>query len=211
MSRRLLLILGLIGPSVSAQQGRVRLDVTIPANPAVEGPSVSVASVLSDGKTRELVQSGYTTRLTFRLELWRKGRWFDEPGDAVEEWNVLVSYDPAAKSYQVLRQHGKETVHFGGLTSLDSAEALVDEPIKATIHPSRSGRYYYNAALVVEALSVSDLNAAFDWLRGPGKSAVSGKENPGSAFLKGLEVLASRLIGGTQHQQEHASGIFTVP
>jgi hypothetical protein len=204
-----LLILGLIAPAVSAQQGRVQLNVTLAANPATEGPTVTAANVLSQRNTRDLIRSGYTTQLHFRVELWRKSGWIDDPAGA-DEWDVLVSYDPAAQVYQVLRQHGKEREHVS-LVSLDSAEALVDDPVKSTLRPSRSGRYFYNASIDIQPLSVSDLDAALDWLRGPGQSAVKGKENVATAFLKGIELVVSRLVGGQLRHFEHPSGIFEVP
>ena len=206
MTRRLLLILGLIGGPVTAQSARVQVNVTLPANPTIEGPAIAVANVLSDPKTRELVQGGYATRLHFRVELWRKSGWFADPA-GVEEWNVVVSYDPAAQSYQVVRQRDKERVHFGGLASLDSAEALVDEPIKSGLRPDRSGRYFYDAAIDIEAISVNDLDAALGWLRGP----VKDKENIGAALLKGIELVLSRVVGGGLRHFEGRSGVFEVP
>jgi hypothetical protein len=209
VSRRLLLILGLIATSASAQQGRVQLNVTLASNPATDGPTVTVANVLSQQNTRELIRSGYTTQLHFRVELWRKSRWFADPAGA-DEWDILVSYDPAAQTYQLLRQHGKEREHVG-LASLDSVESLVDDPVKSTLRPDRSGRYFYNASIDIQPLSVGDLDAALDWLRGPGQSAVKGKENVATAFLKGIELVVSRLVGGQLRHFEHASGIFEVP
>lgn len=204
MTRRLLLIFGLFASSVSAQQGPVQLSVVLPQNSAVAGPSISVAHALRDQQTRELLQSGYTTRLHFRVELWRKSGWFYNPVGA-DEWDVLVSYDPAAQSYQVMR--GKERERIGGLTSLDSAEALVEEPTRSSLHPDGSGRYYYNAAIDIQALSVSDLDAALGWLQGPVKK----KENLATSFLKGVELIFSRIVGGQTRHFEAQSGVFELP
>ena len=206
MSRRLLLILGLTSSPVIAQSARVQVIVTLPPNPAVEGPSITAANVLSDPKTRELVQGGYATGLHFRVELWRKSGWFEDPA-GVEEWDVLVSYDPAAKTYQVVRQRGKERENFGGLAGVDSAEALVDKPIKSTLLPHESGRYFYNAAVDIQPVSVSDLDAALGWLRGPVKE----KQNLGTSLLKGIELVLSRVVGGGRRHFENPSGIFEIP
>ena len=97
----------LVGAPLAAQDSRVLLDLVLPAQPSIggEGPSVVVANLLADGKTREWLGNGWPAALHFRVELWRKSGWFDDPAGTTE-WNFLVNYDPASQLYRVVRQQG---------------------------------------------------------------------------------------------------------
>ena len=117
----------LVGAPLAAQDSRVLLDLVLPAQPSIggEGPSVVVANLLADGKTREWLRNGWPAALHFRVELWRKSGWFDDPAGTTE-WNVLVNYDPASQLYRVVRQQGGSNTQledFGGFPTLASAEA----------------------------------------------------------------------------------------
>src|SRR5512141_3462420 len=58
---------------VAAQRDSVQLDVVVPQSGAgQEGPTILVANLLADSKTRELLRNGFTTQIHFRLELWRR-------------------------------------------------------------------------------------------------------------------------------------------
>jgi hypothetical protein len=55
-----------------------------------------------------------------------------------------------------------------------------------------SGRYYYEARLEIEILSLGDLDELEHWLRG---DVVGERSGVGSAFTRGLKRLFIRLIG----------------
>ena len=195
-----------------AQDSRVQLELTLPAALVVngEGPSVTTANLLANAKTRELLRNGFPTALHFRVELWRKSRWFDDPA-GVTDWNVLVQYDPASQLYRIVRQHGNNQLEdFGGFASLASAEAQINRAYKIPLRPTRGGRYYYNLSLDIETLRVSDLDALQRWLRGDFQPAVRGRSNPVTAIRRGVETLFSRVLGGEVRRYEQRSGIFRV-
>lgn len=157
---------------------------------------------------RELMRSGFPAALTFRLELWRVGRLFNEL-ESSAQWNVLVRYDPYSQQYLVVRHHGSDQEDFGGFATLEAAEAAFGKPYQVVLRPRREGtRYYYNAVLDVEALSVSDLDELERWLRGEFRPAVRGKRAPLPALQRGLGTLLSRVLGGETRHYEARSGTF---
>ena len=141
-------------------------DTTVSESGKVQ---VALENILAAGDLRELVRSGFPAQLHFRLELWRTGGWFDDL-ESTMEWDVVVAYDPAAQLYRVRRLSGSQNEDLGAFATLTSVESVLERPIRAPLIPTRMGRrYYYNLALDVEALSVSDLDQLERWLREPGR------------------------------------------
>jgi hypothetical protein len=181
------------------------------SNSPPAGASVRAARVLSsDRKIRELLRSGFSAGLTFRLELWRVGGLFDEI-ESSANWNLLVRYDAYSQQYLAVRRHGTSFEQdFGGYPTLEAAEAdAMVKPYSVALRPRRSGtQYYYNLVLDVEALSVSDLDELQRWLRGELQPAVRGKRAPLSALRRGLGTLLSRVLGGETRHYEARSRTF---
>ena len=97
----------------------------------------------------------------------------------------------------------------GGLATLEAAEAIIDEPFPVGLKPTRSAAsYYYNVALDIETLSVSDLDELQRWLNGEFQPAVRGKRAPLSALRRGFGTLLSRVLGGAKAHYEARSGTF---
>jgi hypothetical protein len=197
-------------------QRSARLDVVVPprasdggnGSPGAAGPQVAFANVLDDEQTRELVRAGFPAQLHFRLELWRVGRWLDEL-ERSTEWDMVVGYDPAAQSYRVRRRFGNQLEDLGAFTTLSSAQAASERPLRVPLTPRRSGRrYYYNLILDVEALSVSDLDQLERWLRGELRPAVRGENNPLTALGNGARTLVTRILGGERRHYEKRSSTF---
>lgn len=209
--RAALLIVALVAPPAAAQRDDVHLNFLLPTGTEAGeiGPGISTANVLADAKTQELLRNGFPAALHYRLELWRKGGWFDDRTGSTQ-WDVLVSYDPASKQYQIVRRHGRQLEDFGGFPTLAAAEAALDRVYRVGLKPSRSGRYYYNLSLEIETLSVSDLDALQHWLRGEAQPAVRGHGNPATALRSGLGTLLSRILGGEKRTYEQRSGTFRV-
>ena len=192
-----------------AQRDRVQLDVAVvTGSPSVEGASVGTANLLEDAKTQELLRNGFPARIHYRLELWRKGWSNDRRGTS--EWDVLVKYDPTTQLYDVVRRTADNRLHenFGGFPSLAAAESQIGRAFRVGLAPQRSGQYYYNLVIDLETLTVSDLDALEQWLRGP-SAPVHG--NPLKAIRGGVGTLLSRLLGGDKRHYEQRSGVFTVP
>jgi hypothetical protein len=204
-----LAVIGLLWTSpLVAQRNDVRLDVAVPQGAAVsEGTTVTVANLLSAPKTRELLRSGFTTGIHFRLELWREGRVVNDLSDRLD-WDVFVFYDPTAKLYYVVRRMGNVHENFGGFETITSAEAQFDAPFRVPLRATHSGRYYYNLVVDVQSLSESDLDASLQWLRG---SSGPVKGNPITALRSGLGTFLSRALGGGKQEYQLKSGRFIVP
>jgi len=212
--RILALLLSLIAiASPLAAQRPPRLDIAVPTATALkEGPAIVTEGLLSDAKTREHLRNGFPARIHYRLELWRKsGVLSGDDRAGTLEWNVLVNYDPTANVYNMVRRSSDDSYRekFGSLSTLSSAEIQLAKPYKTSLHPTRSGRYYYNLTVEVETLAQSDLDATLQWLRGttaPGKTS-----NPLTVIRSGVGTLFSRLLGGAQNKYEQPSEVFTVP
>jgi hypothetical protein len=204
-----LALIGLLAASpLVAQRNDVRLDVAVPQGAAVsEGTTVTVANLLAAPKTRELLRSGFTTGIHFRLELWREGRVVNDLSDRLD-WDVFVFYDPTAKLYNVVRRMGNVHENFGGFETITSAEAQFDAPFRVPLRATHSGRYYYNLNVDVQSLSESDLDASLQWLRG---SSGPVKGNPITALRSGLGTFLSRALGGGKQDYRVKSGRFIVP
>ena len=192
-----------------AAQSHARIDIALPpaASFADVGPAVSTSDLLNDAKTHELLNSGFSTRIHYRLELWKHGGVFDDP-DGATEWDVLVSYDPTAQRYNVVRREDSHAIeNFGGFPTVDLAEQQFDRPFRLGLHPTARGRYYYALTVEIETLRESDLDALQQWLRGPSSPS---RGNPLKSLRTGLRTLLSRVLGGGKRVYGQRTGIFTV-
>jgi hypothetical protein len=198
-----------IGAAPLAAQHGVQLDVKLaPANSPPDGAIISTANLLADSKTQELLVNGFSTGITYRLELWRKGGWSYEQAGKID-WTVLVSYDPRTHLYSVVRNMGSRSHEsFGAFPSVSAAEAQFDQPFQVPLKPTRAGRYYYNLVVDVQTLTESDLDALQQWVRG---SSGPRRSNPFRALVSGVGTLVSRLLGGDKRHYEQRSDEFTVP
>lgn len=197
---------------VGAQQARPGVEVQLPnaSRLTLEGPLVRSRAMLSDARTRELLQSGFAARLHYRVELWADG-FFDEL-QRTAEWHVVVEPDGVDDTY-VVRQHVADLeLALGAFAALDDAEAAVSRPVRVPISaPRQNRRYYYRVTLTVETLSISDLDEVNRWLRGELEPAVRGRGNPGTAFTRGLRSLTARLLGGENREYVTRSASFRPP
>jgi hypothetical protein len=195
---------------VAAQRDSVRLVIAVtPATALDEGPLIGTANLLAEPKTRELLRAGFPTRIHYRLELWRKGGWiFDDPNGHVDLY-VEVNWDPTAQLYQVVRRQDQPVLleNFGGFETATSADARFGRPFRASLHPNRSGRFYYNLMVDVQTLSESDLDALQQFFKGP---LAPGKSNPLTALRSGVGTLVSRVLGDKREYKE-TSITFTIP
>lgn len=209
MRLRLALAAICLGAAPVLAQSHARIDLALPppASYTAEGPSVASSDLLNDAKTHELLRSGFSTRIHYRLELWKHGGLVDDP-DGATEWDVLVSYDPTAQRYNVVRRLDNRGIeNFGGFATVELAEQQFDRPFRLGLHPTEGGRYYYAVTVEIETLRESDLDALQQWLRGPS----SPSRNPLKAVGTGLRTLLSRVLGGGKRVYGQRTGIFSVP
>ena len=214
MRRLLALTLSLIALAAPlAAQRPPRLDIAVTAaNALTEGPAIITTGLLNDAKTREHLRNGFPARIHYRLELWRKsGVLSGDDRSGTLEWDVLVNYDPTSNLYNMIRRSSDDSYreNFGTFATLTSAELQLAKPYRTSLHPTRSGRYYYNLTVEVQTLAQSDLDATLQWLRGP--TAPGKTSNPLTVLRSGFGVLFSRMLGGAQSKYEQPSGVFSVP
>ena len=194
---------------VAAQDGAPRLDISLPPQEALlrEGPTLRGTQLLADPQLRDLVRNGFPARFSFRVELWSTGGFFNNL-TASTAWDVIVRYDPLEKVYQVVRIAGDRAVSLGSFGDVADAGNAVGRPVRVPLNAPSRDRYYYNAVLDVEVLSLSDLDELERWLRGELRPAVSGRRNPGTALTRGVRTLVVRLLGGTKRHFETRTGTF---
>ena len=204
----LALTLALGAAPVAAQDGP-RLDITLPSQEALlrEGPTLRGTQLLADPQLRDLVRNGFPARFSFRVELWSTGGFFNNLA-ASTAWDVIVRYDPLEKVYQVVRIAGDRAVSLGSFADVADAGNAVGRPVRVPLNAPSRDRYYYNAVLDVEVLSLSDLDELERWLRGELRPAVAGRRNPGTALTRGVRTLVVRLLGGTKRHFETRTGTF---
>jgi hypothetical protein len=199
------LLCGAVTP-VRAQDD-ARLEIALPAKSTggEEGPAFVPRGVLASGDLRDLLRSGFPARLHFRCELWRADR-LNNRLDAVVEWDMLVRFDQLNRKYEVFRVVDRQAVRLGRFDTPEQAEATVERPYRIVSPPMRRGaRYYYDASLDVEVLSLSDLER---WLRGEVRPALSGDRNPGTALTRTVRGFFVRLLGGERRHYQVQSGNF---
>lgn len=195
---------------LAAQRESPRLDVSVNAAAALqEGPLVTSANLLADPNTLDLLKNGlFPARIHYRIELWKKGGWFDDPAGR-SDWDVIVRYDPTTQRYAAVRRFSDNSFeNFGGYPTVVAVEEQFGKPFRPPVHPTRSGRYYYNLVVDVQILTESDLDALNHFLRG---SEAPVKKNPVTALRRGIGQLLSRVLGGDKREFEAQSGVFTVP
>jgi hypothetical protein len=164
---------------------------------------VTSLGLFGDPDMRELVRSGFPASLKFRLELWRSGGLFNDL-ETRQEWELIVQYDPSAQRYRVVRRQNGRLEDLGSFATLSTAQSVLERPLRVTLLPQREGeRYYYNLALDIEALSVSDMDQLERWLRGVRGGTAAG------ALGSGVRTLMLRMLGGEKRHYEKRSPSFT--
>ena len=187
-------------PAIAQRGGQ--LDVTPPTGGLI-GPVVTTGNLFGDADMRELVRSGFPASMRFRLELWRVGGLFNDL-EGHQDWELIVQYDPSAQRYRVARRQGGRAEDLGSFAPLTTARLVIERPVRATLAPEREGsRYYYNLALDIEALSVSDMDELERWLRGVRGGTAA------SAIGSGVRTLMLRMLGGERTHLERRSPTFT--
>jgi hypothetical protein len=194
-------------------QRQPHLEIILPAPDVLlsRGPSVRALDVVSDGETRSLLESGFPTRMHFRLELWSAGRVFDALRDR-REWEVFIYYDALGKRYRVVNVGAEDEVTSAGqFGSFDEMIREIERPMNVTLRARRQReRQYYIAVVEVESMSLTDLDELARWMRGEMQPAVRGDGNPGTALGRGLRRIFVRLLGAERRNLQARSRTFLV-
>lgn len=194
--------------SGGAQSARVELVLPPAAELATQPPSVRTIGVLAAGRTAELIRNGFPARLHYKLERWAAGTFVNDV-KASGEWDLIVQYDPLAKTYKLVRATSKAAVAVGEYADLADADSKLAEPFAAPIAPPRRGeKSYYVLTVDVEAMSLGDLDEVQRWLRGELRPAVRGKRSAGTAVGSGVRTLIVRVLGGERVEYQASTGVF---
>jgi hypothetical protein len=179
-----------------------------PTTPAVIGPAIREIDVLSGGQTHDLLRNGFPARLHFRLELWHESGVFNAL-EGTREWDVIIRYDPLRKRFRAARLADDSATVLGDFDQFSALAAAMAAPYVVPLVPRRrGGRYFYNAVLDVEMLSLSDLDEVERWLRGELRPAVRGQRNPAGVIGRGLRTLFVHLLGAERRHYEVKSKEF---
>jgi hypothetical protein len=154
------------------------------------------------------MHSGFPARLHYRLELWGAAGFFDDLKRQIE-WDVIVRYNPLKRRYTATRIEGDRITALGSFDSLDPVEELLSHATQPALAvPEGHDKYYYNLALDVQMLSVSDLDEVERWLKGDLGPAVHGEKSPGTAIGQSAKSLVTKLLGGQVKHYEARSKVF---
>lgn len=174
-------------------QNTPRLRVTAPTLTTLA--TVAVVGVLADKKFDELMRNGFPVHVHVTAEMWQSGRVFDEVA-ARSEWDMIVKFDTFDSNYEVLRYTADSIVSLGAFKKLADARAASELAYAPPLGiPPRGRESYVSARADVETMQMSDLEELQRWLNGEARPAVQGKKNPGTAIVRGLRSLITRLLG----------------
>ena len=219
MNRAAGLLLALLlsaGPAARAQEVRERappvtprLSIALSRDSAngLRPPVVRAEHLLEDGVFDGALRNGFSIRLHFRLELWRKAALFDHlERDA--EWDAVVRLDPLTGEFDLIRTGG-DVEHYTAMEAVSRALAksfTVDLPLPA----GAGARHYFLATLEIASLSQSELDEVERWLRGDVGPAISSRGGLSSALAVGARRLLIRLSGLPRRRLEARTATFTL-
>jgi hypothetical protein len=191
-----------------AQAPRVEVSLTTAIGGQRGAPLVRSLHIFADHDIREMMHSGFPARLHYRLELWGAAGFFDDLKRQIE-WDVIVRYNPLKRRYTATRIEGDRVTALGSFDSLDPVEELLSHATQPALAvPEGHDKYYYNLALDVQMLSVSDLDEVERWLKGDIAPAVHGEKSPGTAIGQSAKSLVTKLLGGQIKHYEARSKVF---
>jgi len=162
---------------------------------------------LADDELSDAVRSGLPLRVRFRVELWKDGLIDDLLG--AETWTTVLTFDPLSEKYVVRTRAAAGTAR--AFEDYHSARAAIEGSYIVSLRPAREGRYYYTAVVVVETLSLSDLDELERWLRGELQPAVSGDRSIPGALGQGARRLFMRVLSLPERRFEGRSDRFRIP
>jgi hypothetical protein len=204
-----LLLLG--GSALRAQQREPTLEIRLPAADqlASVGPLVIASDMLASPRSREPLAAGFPAHFHFLVTLWSERGFLGNQIERRAEYDVIVSYSPMAKKYQVVQIVNDRPLSLGNFDRVEDADGAIARPTRVPIVPMRSKkRMYYRVTLDVSIVGASDLDEVNRWLKGEFEPAIHGERNPGTALTRSLRMLTSRLLGGESREFDATTKVF---
>lgn len=186
-----ILVVGLVvcPGGVSAQGGDDRA-VALSVDDSTGVLSVRIGDILRDRGLTDALHSGLPLRILFEVELWQD-RFFDSQRGA-DEWRATILYEPLDRTYQIETTESATPIV---ATSLSEAGRVLSRAFTVSVRPRGEGSYYYDGQLVVETLSLSDLEELQRWLRGNLGPAATGEGTGEDAMGSGVRRIVVRMLG----------------
>lgn len=200
--RRVLLLLAVVlvgaAPAVSAQ-ARARVEVT--RDTISNDPIVRVRNLLREAQWRDALESAFTLRLQWRVDLWRQRAIFPANERSVT-YEVIIQPDPLLQQYRLITR-------VPGRPPIESRYATFESLLLATDlsqqlgrqGPTRRGDWYYTATLRVSTLTDEELEELQAFVGGGDRGST------GSAITRALV----RLVALPTTTLEARSDRFRVP
>ncbi len=185
---------------------RLTLEAPRGAEGEIRSPVVRALHLMDDGIFDAALHNGFPVRYHFRLELWRDQTIFDHLERDVA-WDALVRLDPLTNEYTLIRSGGTEET----FTTPEAMGQALGTAFTVDLPPppgQRGRRYYYVASLVIESLSLSELEEVERWLRGDLGRAIEHRGDVGDALSRGARRLLIRFSGLPRRQLEARTESF---
>jgi hypothetical protein len=197
-------LLALPGPHLGAQED---VPVRFSLIPETGAAVVELGNLLDAPPLLEAIHSGLPLRIQILIQLWKDGRIFDHQ-EGHHEWRASVLYDPLTRRYRV-QSGGPESAPVAVNTQEEAREAL-QGTLEVPLRPMGPGRFYYDADVKVETLSLSDLEELQRWLQGDLAPAVAGEQEVEGALAKGFRRVLVRALGLPTQRFRVRSPTFTM-
>jgi hypothetical protein len=184
--RRVLLLLAVVLVGVApaaAAQARARVEVT--RDTVSNDPIVRVRNLLREPQWREALESAFTLRLQWRVDLWRQRTIFPANERSVS-YEVIVQPDPLLQQYRLItRVPGRPPIE-SRYATFESLLLAIDLPQQLGRQgPTRAGDWYYTATLRVSTLTDEELEELQAFVGGGDRGS------PGSAITRALVRLVA--------------------
>lgn len=203
----LFLTIALLGLQASSLQAQEQEPFRFDISPQTGAARLIIGDFLSDPSLLEAVHSGLPLRIRIRIQLWRDGFFDDQEGDDYE-WRASIVFDPLTRRYGV--QSGGRVEAEEEVNTLDEARAILQQTLAVPLLPSRDGKYYYNAVVEMETLSLSDLEELQRWLKGDLAPVIDGESDVEGALAKGFRRILVRALGLSARRFERQSEPFRI-
>jgi hypothetical protein len=152
---------------------------------------MEIGNLLEDASLLEAVHSGLPLRIRIQTQLWREEFFDDLKGR--HEWRASVLFDPLTRRYRV--QTGTEEGVVYEVNTLEEARQILQQTLNLPLQPREEGRFYFEADVEMETLSLSDFEELQRWLQGDLAPAVVGEEEVEGALARGFRRVLVRMLG----------------